>query len=58
MEKKKETSSIFSSKLAFSDKSNDSGEYRLALLKVNPEKVEQIRDLLWLSCRRIKVRQR
>lgn len=31
MEKKKEASSIFSSKSAFSDKSNDSGESWLAL---------------------------
>lgn len=31
MEKKKETSSIFSSKSAFSDKSNESGESWLAL---------------------------
>lgn len=46
MEKKKETASIFSSKLAFSDKSNDSGEYRLALLKVNNEKMSR----LWISC--------
>lgn len=39
--KKKETTSIFSSKLAFSEKSNDSGEFSVSLqsTKPNPEQI-------------------